>query len=409
LTERTTTANYIRDTMGTMKIFTITSNESGQRLDRFLKKYLRAAPLSLIYRFIRKDVKINGGRKAVDYMLVEGDELVLHIDDARLDELAGGGTGGGGGRSRPRPRIRFKVCYEDENVIAVSKPYGLLTHGDEREKKDTLVNQVVGYLADKGEYDPAASSVFTPSSVNRLDRNTTGIVVFGKNPQAVRDFSRMIASEDAVRKYYLALALGGIDEELTLDGGILKDRENNRVVISDEGKPSRTIVRPVETFRAGRKAGGTQAAGAGARGAGAGAQGTQKNRPPVSHGARGFGAGAQGTRKNRPPVSSAAAAAGASPGVAYTLAEVWLVTGRPHQIRAHLAAAGHPVVGDPKYGDRRVNAQFAARYGLESQFLHAHKLVVEKGFGSLEYLTGVAIESPLPHRLIEVTDSLRAR
>ncbi|MDR1292889.1 MAG: RluA family pseudouridine synthase [Clostridiales Family XIII bacterium] len=348
-----------------MRTFTITSNESGQRLDRFLKKYLRAAPLSLIYRFIRKDVKINGGRKAVDYMLEEGDELVLHIDDARVDELARRDSGG----ARPRPRIRFKVCYEDGNVLAVSKPYGLLTHGDEREKKDTLVNQVVGYLADRGEYDPTGAPVFTPSPVNRLDRNTTGLVVFGKNPQAVRDFSRMIASEDAVRKYYLTLVLGAIDEEMTLDGGILKDRGSNRVVISEDGKPSKTVVRPVEIFRR-TQVRGTQ---------GARATRTQKNRPPVSY----------------------------TNDVSYTLAEVWLVTGRPHQIRAHLAAAGHPVAGDPKYGDRRVNALFAARYGLESQFLHAHRLVVEEGFGSLEYLTGAVMESPLPGRLTGVTDLLR--
>jgi 23S rRNA pseudouridine955/2504/2580 synthase len=351
-----------------MKSFTITSNESGQRLDRFLKKYLRAAPLSLVYRFIRKDVKINGARKAVDYMLKEGDELVLHIADARVDELTRMGSGAG---ARSRPRIRFKVCYEDENVIVVSKPYGLLTHGDEREKKDTLVNQVVGYLTDKGEYDPVAARVFTPSSVNRLDRNTTGLVVFGKNSQAVRDFSRMIASEDAVRKYYLTLVSGGIDKELTLDGGILKDEDRNRVVISDAGKPSRTIVRPVETFLVGQ--------GTAQKGAAAG----KKNRPPVA-----------------PPVSPAHDAS-------YTLAEVWLVTGRPHQIRAHLAAAGHPVIGDPKYGDRRVNSRFAARYGLESQFLHAHKLVITEGFGSLEYLTGLVIDSPLPRRLVDVTDSLR--
>jgi 23S rRNA pseudouridine955/2504/2580 synthase len=347
-----------------MKAFIITSNESGQRLDRFLKKYLRAAPLSLVYRFIRKDVKINGARKAVDYMLEEGDELVLHIDDVRADELARRGTGSG---ARPRPRIRFKVCYEDDNIIAVSKPYGLLTHGDEREKKDTLVNQVVGYLAGKGDYDPVAARVFTPSSVNRLDRNTTGIVVFGKNPQAVRDFSRMIASEDAVRKYYLTLVLGRIDKELTIDGGILKDEDRNLVVVSDDGKPSRTIVRPVEVFLMGRNAG--------KKGAG------QKNRSDVSQ--------------------------SMSHDLSYTLAEVWLVTGRPHQIRAHLAAAGHPVIGDPKYGERRVNARFAAQYGLESQFLHAHRLVVTEGFGSLEYLTGAVIDSPLSRRLTDVTDSLR--
>jgi 23S rRNA pseudouridine955/2504/2580 synthase len=264
------------------------------------------------------------------------------MNDESIDDLSRRATGG----VRSRPKIRFKVCYEDDNILAVSKPFGLLTHGDDVEKKETLVNQVVGYLLDRGAYDPAAERLFTPSPVNRLDRNTTGLVLFGKNPKAVRDFSRMIASDDAVRKYYLTLVLGEIDEELTLDGGILKDKGSNRVVVSEDGKPSKTVVRPVEVFRRG--------------------------------------------------------------GSAYTLAEVWLITGRPHQIRAHLAAAGHPVIGDPKYGNERVNARFAARYGLESQFLHAHRIVVAEGRESLEYLTGKMIDSPLPRSLADVVDSLRS-
>jgi 23S rRNA pseudouridine955/2504/2580 synthase len=335
-----------------MEIVTITANEAGQRLDRFLKKYLRAAPLSLVYRLVRKDVKVNGRRQGIDYTLRVGDEVALYIDGARLDELArrsaGEGDGPGAAGFRRRPRIQFKVCYEDENILAVSKPYGLLTHGDGREKKDTLVNQVIGYLADKGAYDPAAERLFTPSPVNRLDHNTTGLVVFGKNAKAVRDFSRMIAAEDAVEKYYLALALGEMAEELTLAGSIVKDEQRNRVSVGlspcPAAKASLTIVRPLELFHSG--------------------------------------------------------------GHTYTLAEVKLVTGRPHQIRAHLAAAGHPVVGDPKYGDENVNRRFAERCGLTSQFLHARRIEIKEGRGSLEYLTGVVIESPLPRRLAAVRDAL---
>jgi 23S rRNA pseudouridine955/2504/2580 synthase len=338
-----------------METVTITANEAGQRLDRFLKKYLRAAPLSLVYRLVRKDVKVNGRRQGIDYTLQEGDEIALYMDGARLDELARRGAGGSdesrAAGFRRRPKIQFKVCYEDENLLVVSKPYGLLTHGDGREKKDTLVNQVIGYLADKGEYDPAAERLFTPSPVNRLDRNTTGLVVFGKNAKAVRDFSRMIAAEDAVEKYYLALALGEIAEELALDGSIVKDEQRNRVLVvrrertsGNAAKPSLTIVRPLEVFH--------------------------------------------------------------DDGRAYTLAEVKLVTGRPHQIRAHLAAEGHPIIGDPKYGDENANRRFSELYGLTSQFLHARRIVIREGRGSLAYLTGVAIESPPPRRLAAVTDAL---
>ncbi|MDR3224849.1 MAG: RluA family pseudouridine synthase [Clostridiales Family XIII bacterium] len=359
-----------------MKNLIVNANEAGQRLDRFLKKYLRAAPLSLIYRFIRKDVKVNGARAAIDYILAERDEVTLYLDDARIEELARqGAVGAHGGFSR-RPKIQFKVCFEDENVLIVSKPYGLLTHGDGREKKDTLVNQVVGYLLEKREYDPSAERVFTPSPVNRLDRNTTGLVVFGKNSKAVRDFSRMIAAGDAVRKYYMALAVGEISEERILEGGILKDTERNKVsvVAAEEDssqqsqadpapgavKQARTIVRPIETFVIPQP-------GAGAR------------------------------RQDSPSTSRADA---------YTMCEVRLITGRPHQIRAHLAEAGHPVVGDPKYGDSAVNKRFAREFALPSQFLHACRLEIAEGRGSLEYLTGTVIESPLPRKLASVVGAL---
>jgi 23S rRNA pseudouridine955/2504/2580 synthase len=370
-----------------MEIVTIGANEAGQRLDRFLKKYLRAAPLSLVYRLVRKNVKVNGERKGIDYMVAEGDELALYIDGARLDELArrdpgaAGQSAPGGGFLR-RPKVQFKVCYEDENILAVSKPYGLLTHGDGREKKDTLVNQVIGYLADRGEYDPAAERLFTPSPTGRLDRNTSGIVVFGKNAKAVRDFNRMVTAEDAVEKYYLTLALGAIEEELTLDGSIVKDEARNRVSVASSGgtrEPSDGLVRSAATDSGGV----VRAEGPSARDGGP---------APVA----------------RPSVTVVRPLERyGDKGARYTLAEVWLVTGRPHQIRAHLAAAGHPVIGDPKYGDGAVNRHFAERYGLTAQFLHAHRLEIKEGCGSLEYLAGAVIESPLPRRLAVVAAAMK--
>jgi 23S rRNA pseudouridine955/2504/2580 synthase len=348
-----------------MRNLIVSSNDAGQRVDRFLKKYLRAAPLSLVYRLIRKDVKVNGARVHIDCILAEGDEVVLYLDDARVDELSRrNGAGGHGGFSR-RSKMQFKVCFEDENILVVSKPYGLLTHGDGREKKDTLVNQVIGYLLDKGEYDPSTERVFTPSPVNRLDRNTSGLVVFGKNAKAVRDFSRMIAADGAVRKYYLTLACGEITETLTLSGGILKDEAKNKVKVIEGGESSAakhalTIVKPVKTYF-------IRAARAKARG--------------------GDSARLSATD-------------------AYTMCEVQLITGRPHQIRAHLAAAGHPVVGDPKYGITAVNRRFAAEFSLPSQLLHAYRLEISEGRGSLGYLAGTIIESPLPQRLASVISAI---
>jgi 23S rRNA pseudouridine955/2504/2580 synthase len=318
-----------------MKTLLITERDEGQRLDRYLKKYLAAAPLSLIYKICRKDVKVNGRREPVDYMLRAGDEMALHLADERIMELSRRPR-------RARAKRQFGIVYEDDRLLVVSKPFGLLTHGDNIEKKETLVNQVSGYLLDGG-----ANDAFTPSPVNRLDRNTTGIVVFGKDPKAVRDFSAMIRHGGDVEKYYLTLAVGEITEGLDLRGRMVKDTETNTVRVlpenSDEGRPTHTVVRPVRTLRLGGKA--------------------------------------------------------------FTLAEVLLVTGRPHQIRADLSAIGHPVAGDRKYGDAAINRWFEQKFSLTAQFLHASRMRVNKGHESLEYLAGKEFESPLPEKFSEIIDS----
>ena len=126
----------------------ITENEGNQRLDRFLRKYLKRAPLSMIYKLIRKDVKVNGKRGHEDTVLQAGDSLVIYIPDDKLAELTAP-------VKKQKARRSFGIVYEDENVIVVNKPSGLLTHGDSHEKKNTLVNQVCGYLQDKGEYNPS--------------------------------------------------------------------------------------------------------------------------------------------------------------------------------------------------------------------------------------------------------------
>ena len=151
----------------------ITENQGGQRLDRFLKKYFDKAPLSYIYKMIRKDVKVNGKRASAEAMLSAGDELTLYINDEEAKTL-----------QKPPRQVRakkqFVIAYEDENILAAEKPFGLLTHGDRTEKKNHLANQVLDYLVEKGEYNPRMDRTFSPAPVNRLDRNTTGLVLFVK-------------------------------------------------------------------------------------------------------------------------------------------------------------------------------------------------------------------------------------
>ena len=153
---------------------TITENQGNQRLDRFLKKYFDRAPLSHIYKLIRKDVKVNGKRQKEDTMLAAGDELTIYLseEDAKALQTV---------KKHVKAKRQFRIAYEDENILVCEKPFGLLTHGDHTEKKNHLANQVVDYLIQTGAYQPRLEKTFTPAPANRLDRNTTGLVIFGKH------------------------------------------------------------------------------------------------------------------------------------------------------------------------------------------------------------------------------------
>ncbi len=348
-----------------MKQIEITANDAGRRLDRFLRKYLPKASLSSIYKIIRKDVKVDGRRRGEEYILAEGEILSLYLSDDMISELRGctdadfsDGTSGGnhGNRdnrnnqnngnnrnarngSNKKARRNFKIIYEDENILAVDKPFGLLTHGDGIEKKNHLANQVKDYLIEKGDFNPRTEKVFAPAPANRLDRNTTGIVICGKTSPALKGLNEMIR-KDLVRKFYVTIVHGRIDREMRLGGYLVKDHNTNKVEIrkaSHEGKEVVTIVRPIKVLSDGRNE--------------------------------------------------------------YTYIEVELVTGRTHQIRAHLASISHPLIGDVKYGGKKV-------FGLSTQLLHALRLEFSGSVEGLEYLENMTLEAPLPEDFDKILEAL---
>ena len=320
----------------------IGSNDAGQRLDRFLRKYLKRAPLSAVYKIIRKDLKLNGRRAKEDTVLEEGDVLSLFIDEERLQELTRK-------PAKHRAKRQFNIAYEDRNVLIVSKPWGLLTHGDSHEKKNTLMNQVCGYLQDKGEYDPSDEKTFTPSPVNRLDRNTTGLVIFGKTAEGLRQLTKLIREREYVSKYYITIATGNLREELYIDDRLSKDTGKNRVRITAAGQSAVSVARPLEHSKDGR----------------------------------------------------------------FTLVEVELVTGRTHQIRVHLAGKGFPLAGDSKYGTssagRKANDALR-KYGVTTQLLHAARLSfggIPEEFTALAGLKNKEIKAPIPAEFRRVWDGLK--
>lgn len=312
-------------------------NEKEQRLDRFLKKYLKNASLGYIYKLIRKDVKINGKRGSIEIMLSEGDEVSLYISDDELEDLTKS-------KKHVNSKKQFNIAYEDENILIVEKPFGLLTHGDSTEKKNHLANQVISYLIEKGDYVPRVERTFVPSPVNRLDRNTTGLVLFGKNNKALQLLNRMIRDKGYINKYYLTIVSGHLKNDLVLRDKMEKDEGKNMIKVLPEdyedGKIMETIARPLK-YKAG-----------------------------------------------------------------FTLVEVELVTGRTHQIRAHLARAGFPIIGDSKYGNSAVNRKIDENFSLSTQFLHAYRLSFLAADEPLEYLVGKNIISELPPNLDMIKNSI---
>ena len=374
---------------GMIKI-TAGRNDAEQRLDRFLRKYLRGATLGNIYKIIRKDIKINGSRAGVknETVIHEGDEISLYISDADFEKYTGSSNASGAAEAprgagrdagnasaagKKRPRRSFGIIYEDENIIVVEKPYGLLTHGDGREKKNTLVNQVIDHLIEKGDYVPRLERSFTPAAVNRLDRNTTGIVLLGKNAAALRTLNAMIRSKESVSKYYITIVKGELEGELRLEGELVKDEARNIVSVSAQADES-------------------------------GAQGATASGCPPDASRNGRPASPQAAGGRAKQITTIARPLAVNNG--FTLAEIELITGRTHQIRAHMASAGHPVIGDTKYGDPAVNDSVASRYGLKAQLLHAYRLVINDADEPLAYLKGREFKAPLTKQAAKVCRSM---
>jgi 23S rRNA pseudouridine955/2504/2580 synthase len=301
-------------------------NEAGQRLDKFLRKLLKDVPLSAIFKALRKkDIRVNGTKQNEKYFLQEGDVVeIKYIQSKKEDKTEK--------FIKVDPK-GIKIVYEDENVLIVEKWINVLVHSDSNTSKEpTLTDYVLSYLNDKGDYVPENELTFIPAACNRLDRNTSGIVVFGKSFEGLKCINEAIR-EDEVKKYYYTLAKGKIKDG-RYEAYILKNLETNTSTIHDkEVKNSKKIEMEISTVE--------------------------------TNGA-------------------------------YSLIEINLITGRSHQIRAHLAHLGNPIIGDSKYGDKKLNSFFESKYGLNYQFLYAYKLNFRNINGKLDYLKNKTIAVALP-------------
>ena len=302
----------------------IGSNEAGQRLDKFLRKLLKDVPLSAIFKALRKgDVRVNGKKQKEKYILQEEDVVEIKYIQTKKETKE---------KFIKVNSSALRITYEDENIVIVEKWPGVLVHPDGNKKEATLTDYVLSYLFAKGDYMPENDVTCTPAACTRLDRNTSGIVIFGKNFEALRILNETIR-EGEVEKYYNTLVKGRIKDGL-YKGYILKNEETNISKVYEKKVPgSKEIAMEVKTLK--------------------------------SNGA-------------------------------FSFLEINLITGRSHQIRAHLSHLGNPVLGDTKYGDRKLNSYFNNKFGLEYQYLYAYKLIFRGVGGKLEYLKNKTIAQSLP-------------
>lgn len=321
-----------------MKEITIGLNDDNQRIDRFLKKYLAKANSSFIYKMIRKKrIKVNNSKINPEDMIKEGDKIQFYFSDETLEKFMRD-------EKEILEGIDLDILYEDENIMIIDKPKGVLSHsanGDYSE--ENIVSNMVSYLYNKGEYSPRVEKTFTPSICNRLDRNTSGLLIGAKNYDALKAVNEAIRDRH-IDKYYLCVVKGKVDKAMELRGYLDKDEDRNMVSVSDRRLDSEKEI--------------------------------ATNLKPLKSNDR------------------------------FSLLEIELITGRTHQIRAHLASIGHPIVGDRKYGDKKTNEYFKDKYRLESQFLHAYRLCFSGLEGKLAYLNGKEFKSQAGGKLKRIEQDL---
>ncbi|MBQ7623753.1 MAG: RluA family pseudouridine synthase [Clostridia bacterium] len=303
-----------------MKEHIISENSANQRLDKYLTKALPALPQSLLYKYLRlKRIKVNGKRADAPLKLKAGDVVTMYINDEFFEKDEN--------TSYKHACDVLDIIYEDENVLLVNKPAGLVVHDDETGDPDTLINRIKAHLYNVGEWEPGAST-FVPSLCNRIDRNTAGIVIAAKNAETLRILNEKIKARE-INKYYLCLVFGTPKPEKGVLKNYLRRDEGEKRVFIESDRRGGALTAETEYAVLSSKKG-------------------------------------------------------------ISLVRCRLKTGRTHQIRAQFAAAGHPLVGDTKYGTAAQNRGLPFKH----QALCSYKTVFSfrTDAGILSYLKDKAFE-----------------
>ncbi len=307
-----------------MKAVLINKNDANQRVDNFLKKSFPKLSLTQIYKYLRiKRIKVNGKKVDNKYQLKLNDKIELYVNDEFLTQDAK--------EDFLLAKKPIDVVYEDQNILLVNKPVGLVVHDDETKTPDTLINRIKNYLIKKGEWDYKNEHSFSPSLVNRIDRNTTGLVLAAKNAESLRILNEKLKNHE-IQKTYLARVNGIIDpKQGTLRHYLTKNPKTKMVRVTKKPvtNESKQIITEYKT---------------------------------ISHDKQ------------------------------TSLLEINLITGKTHQIRAHFAFIGHPLVGERKYTNESILNKQKNKY----QQLCAYKIkfAFSTNSGILNYLANKEFKIP---------------
>lgn len=320
-----------------MKQFYVQQNEAGQRLDKLLAKLLNKAPKSFIYKMLRKkNITLNGKKAEGSEKLAVQDEIKLFLSDETYalfcEEV-----------ETTWVEHELIILYEDKHILIVNKPLGILSQKAEKEDV-SMVEYIISYLLSTKELTKEQLASFRPAICNRLDRNTSGILIAGKSLLGLQEMARRL-KDRSLDKYYLCIVKGRVEGKERIEGYLNKDERRNQVTILTAKTESTDYI--------------------------------CTEYEPLAYADH-----------------------------KYTLLKVKLITGKSHQIRAHLASIGHPIIGDYKYGDQRTNHFFKVNYDLASQLLHSYQVVFPELEGEMAHLSGRSFQAELPEQFETIKKDL---
>lgn len=330
---------------------TVSSREEGQRFDKFLHKILPEAGNGFICKMLRrKNITLNDKKADACDKIKAGDIVKIYFADDTLAKFMGKKTENVYQNAYDSLKDKIHILFENEDILAADKPSGVLSQ--KAEPNDISVNEwLIGYMIDSGEMSEEELISFAPSVCNRLDRNTSGIILCGKTITGEQLLSEMLRSR-TLDKFYIAAVLGKIESPKEISGYLIKDKKKNKVTVIkeapdpdndntfEEASPIHTFYRPLYYDKS----------------------------------------------------------------LDASLIEVKLLTGKTHQIRAHLSSECHPIIGDMKYGNERKNIYFRDRFGIRSQMLHCQKVIFPCD-DRLKGASGKEIVSPAPSEFVRTFGS----